>query len=162
MCGPCRACSAQWSEHSWVEPCFCEIPVDILLLADHSVVNTQLFYRPFSGTTQMSWWKKSSGLYGAREDNRYTNHPAGRQSIWTNQWPTSIIPPIFMLNSLPAATLPLYPGLGQASNMLICIILNLTSSYATWFTAGGSIRIAVRQLWQTWKLRHWDVITRKL
>ena len=35
-----------------------------------------------------------------------------------------------------------------------------------WFTAGGAIRIAVRQLLQTWKLRHYDVIddviTRKL
>jgi len=41
-----------------------------------------------------------------------------------------------------------------------------TSGYATWFTAGGAIRIALRQLWQTWKLRHYDgiydVITRKL
>jgi len=35
-----------------------------------------------------------------------------------------------------------------------------------WFTVGGSIRIAVRQLSQTWKLRHYDgidgVITWKL
>jgi len=34
-----------------------------------------------------------------------------------------------------------------------------------WFTAQGAIRIAVRQLLQTWKLRHYDVIgvvTRKL
>jgi len=29
-------------------------------------------------------------------------------------------------------------------------------------TAGGAIRIAVRQLSQTWKLRHYDVITQKL
>jgi len=27
-----------------------------------------------------------------------------------------------------------------------------------WFTAGGAICIAVRQLSQTWKLRHYDVI----
>jgi len=27
-----------------------------------------------------------------------------------------------------------------------------------WFTAGGAIRIAVRQLSHTWKLRHYDVI----
>jgi len=38
----------------------------------------------------------------------------------------------------------------------------ITSSYATWFTAGGAIRIALRQLWQTWKLCHYDVITWKL
>jgi len=31
-----------------------------------------------------------------------------------------------------------------------------------WFTAGGAIRIAIQQLSQTWKLRHYDVITRKL
>jgi len=41
-----------------------------------------------------------------------------------------------------------------------------TSGYATWFTAGGAICIAVRQLSQTWKLHHYDVIddviTRKL
>jgi len=43
---------------------------------------------------------------------------------------------------------------------------NITSGYATWFTAGGAIRIALRQPWQTWKLRDYDVIddviTRKL
>ena len=27
-----------------------------------------------------------------------------------------------------------------------------------WFTAGGAIRIALRQPSQTWKLRHYDVI----
>jgi len=27
-----------------------------------------------------------------------------------------------------------------------------------WFTAGGAIRIALRQVSQTWKLRHYDVI----
>jgi len=31
-----------------------------------------------------------------------------------------------------------------------------------WFTAEGAIRIAVQKLLQTWKLRHYDVITRKL
>jgi len=34
----------------------------------------------------------------------------------------------------------------------------VTSGYATWFTAGGAIRIALRQLWQTWELRHYNVI----
>jgi len=46
------------------------------------------------------------------------------------------------------------------------LIISLTSGYATWFTAEGAIRIALRQLWQTWKLHHYDVIddviTRKL
>ena len=31
-----------------------------------------------------------------------------------------------------------------------------------WFMAGAAIRIVVRQLSQTWKLGHYDVITRKL
>jgi len=30
-------------------------------------------------------------------------------------------PPIFTPDALPAATLPIYPGLGQAPNMLACI-----------------------------------------
>jgi len=36
--------------------------------------------------------------------------------------------------------------------------LKLTSGYAMWFMAWGAIRIALRQLWQTWKLRHYDII----
>jgi len=67
--------------------------------------------------------KSSSGLYGARENirGRHTNNPAGRRSIRTNQRPTSIVPHFFTPDALPAATLPLYPGLGQAPNMLACI-----------------------------------------
>jgi len=56
---------------------------------------TQLFYGPFSGTTRVSRSrKKSSGLYGAREDiiGRHTDNPAGRHSMQTNQRPTSFIP----------------------------------------------------------------------
>jgi len=67
--------------------------------------------------------KSSSGLYSAREDNRarHTDNTAGRHSIRTNQQPTSITsPPFFMPDALPAATLPIYPGLGQAVNMLAC------------------------------------------
>jgi len=52
--------------------------------------------QPFSETTQVSRCQKksSSGLYGAREDNRgrHTNNPDGCHCIGTNQWPTSIIP----------------------------------------------------------------------
>jgi len=33
----------------------------------------------------------------------------------------SAIPTIFMPDALPSTTLPIYPGLGQASNMLACI-----------------------------------------
>jgi len=41
-------------------------------------------------------------------------------------------------------------------------ILSELAATLRWFTAGGALRIAVRQLSQTWKLRHDDVITRKL
>jgi len=34
----------------------------------------------------------------------------------------------------------------------------LLAATLRWFTAGGAIRIALRQLSQTWKLRHYDVI----
>jgi len=66
--------------------------------------------------------KKPSGLYGAMEDNRgiHTNNPAGSHSpgLISNPPPPS---PIFMLDALLAATLPLYPGLGKALNMRACI-----------------------------------------
>jgi len=58
--------------------------------------HTHNLLRPFSRTTQLSLCqKKSSGLYGAREDNRgrHTDNPAGYHSIQTNQRPTCIIPP---------------------------------------------------------------------
>jgi len=45
---------------------------------------------------------------------RHTNNPGGRHSIWTNQQSTSINPPIFMPDDLPATTRLIYPGLGQA------------------------------------------------
>ena len=38
--------------------------------------------------------------------------------------PTSIIPTIFTLNALPAAILPIYPGLGQTPSMPTCIPRN--------------------------------------
>jgi len=64
----------------------------------------------------------SSGFYDAKEDNRgwCTYNPAGCHPIWTIGMLT-IIPTIFTPHALPAATLPIYPGLGQATNMLACI-----------------------------------------
>jgi len=41
--------------------------------------------------------------------------------IQTNWCPTSAIPTIFMQDALPYTTLPIYSGLGQAPNMLVCI-----------------------------------------
>jgi len=97
------------------------------------VTHSQLVLRPFSGTTQVSRCQKKSspGLYGAREDyrGRHTEHPNGRHSIWTNQRPTSIIPTVFTPDALPAATLTLYPGLGQAPNMLACIPSGVWKTY---------------------------------
>jgi len=59
--------------------------------------HTQLFYGHFSRTTRVSRCQKksSSGLCGAREDNRgrHADNPAGRHSIRTSQWSNSIIPP---------------------------------------------------------------------
>jgi len=45
---------------------------------------------------------------------RHTNNPGGRHSIRTNQQYTSTNPSIFTPDALPAATLPIYPGLRQA------------------------------------------------
>jgi len=62
----------------------------------HRHTHTWPFYGPFSGSTQVSRrQKKSSGLYGAREDNRgrHTDRLDGHHSIRNNQRPTSIIPP---------------------------------------------------------------------
>jgi len=54
--------------------------------------------------------------------NRQTHWPSG----WAPLHPEYSVahlhhPPIFMPDSLPAWTLSLYPGLGQAPNMLVCI-----------------------------------------
>jgi len=38
---------------------------------------------------------------------------------------TSIIPTIFTPDALPATTLPIYPGFGQAPNMLACKLSGL-------------------------------------
>jgi len=62
-------------------------------------------------------------FYGARDHDRgrHTDrHPDGQHSIQTNQWPNSIIPPIFMPDALPAATLSLHPGFWQAPNTNTC------------------------------------------
>jgi len=95
---------------------------------DFTTTTTTTVLRPFSRDYPgepvpeeeiFSW---TLGLYGAREDNRgrHTDHPDGRYSIRTNQPPTSV--PHFTQDALPAATLLLYPGLGQALNMLDCIM----------------------------------------
>jgi len=44
---------------------------------------------------------------------------------------TSAIPTIFMLDALPCTTLAIYPGLGQATNMLACIPGGLVTNMPT-------------------------------
>ena len=51
---------------------------------------------------------------------------AGTLTIWLGTTPSRVISdpppfPIFTPDALPAATLPIYAGLGQAANMLACI-----------------------------------------
>jgi len=72
------------------------------------MVYTQPFYGPFSGTTHVSQCqKRTSGLYGAREDwQRQTHHPAGCHfiwTIWTNQCPPPLFPIFCRPDALPAA-----------------------------------------------------------
>jgi len=57
------------------------------------------------------------------EDNtgRCTNNPDVCHSIQTNWCPIPAIPTIFTLDALPGTTLPIYSGLGQAPNVLVCI-----------------------------------------
>jgi len=52
--------------------------------------------------------------------------PTHRQSRWVPLHPDKSVthlycPPIFMPDALPATTLAIYPGLGQAPSMLACI-----------------------------------------
>jgi len=71
--------------------------------SQHNDTTPQPFYDPFSGTTRVSrCQKRTSGLYGAREDNRgrHTDHPAGRHSIRTNQCPP-LPSPIFFTGRMP-------------------------------------------------------------
>jgi len=89
--------------------------------------------------TTVSWCrKKSSGLRGAREDNRgrHADHPDEQLSttasgLISNPRSSS---PIFMPDALPATTLPLYPGWGQAPNMLSCIPSGVVSVTTTALT----------------------------
>jgi len=48
------------------------------------------------------------------------------------------------------------------SKLIHCWFSPKLAATLRWFTAGGAIRIALRQLSQTCKLRHYDVITWKL
>jgi len=94
----------------------------IYFLKHNTRTHTQPLHGPFSVTTRVSRCQKKSarGLYGAKGDitGRHNDNPAVHHSIWTNQRPISFFP-IFMPDALPAATLPIYPGFGQATDMLL-------------------------------------------
>jgi len=105
-------------------------------------------YGLFSGTTRVSRCQKRNLLlefYGASEDNRgrHTDHPVGRHSTRTNQPPTSNIAH-FTPDALPAATFPLYPGLGQTPNMLACIANGAHGYPVAWVDRRYSNRPHVR------------------
>jgi len=50
-----------------------------------------------------------------------------------------------------------FPNTHEHRRLIEKITIKLAATLR-WFTARGAIRIAVRQLSQTWKLRHYDVI----
>jgi len=82
---------------------------------------TQPFYGPFSGTTWVSWCQKTtSGLYGEGKINRgwHTDHPAGRHSIRTNQYPPPPSPHIFYRPDALPATQPTASKALKATSML--------------------------------------------
>jgi len=60
-----------------------------------------------------------------------------KQSGWMPPYPdisadTSIIPTIFTVEALPAATFPIYSGLEQAQSMLGCIPGDWVAYQVTW------------------------------
>ena len=100
-------------------------------------------YGPFSGTARVSRCQKksSSGLYGAREDNRgrHTDNPAERHSIRTNQRPTSIIPPF--LRQMPFLSVYVLSciatGLVQCGLIIVLIIGKKVKASHTRYRALG-------------------------
>ena len=52
--------------------------------------------------------------------------------IHTNWWPHLYHPTIFTPDALPDTTIPIYPGLGEASNMLACIPGGLVAYLESW------------------------------
>ena len=93
-------------------------------------VNLPLHHKlqKFSSGTGLPGWSQKKGrktvvcVYGARRDNR-GRHTEIRLGTTPSRLSATHLHhlPIFMPDSLPAATLPIYPGLGQAPNMLACI-----------------------------------------
>jgi len=85
-------------------------PYDPLCLVDITHTHTQPFYGPFSGTIWVSrCQKKSSGLYGAREDNRGRHRQSGcatPSGLISDPPPSS---PIFIPHALLGSGAPVFP-----------------------------------------------------
>jgi len=64
---------------------------------------------------------------------------ADTRTIWLGTTQSRLISdppppsPIFTPDALPAATLPLYPGLGEAPNMLVCIPSGVVSTKMNYY-----------------------------
>jgi len=85
------------------------------------ITHTHPFYGPFSRTTQVNGARRNLLLHFMVQ-GKITEEDS--PTILMDATPSRLISslnPIFMPDAISAATLPLYPGLGQASNMLACI-----------------------------------------
>jgi len=87
-----------------------------------------------SGTTQVSWYQKVHFAIFWIFWCKVKITQADASTIWkdchpiqTNWCPHLCHPTIFMPDALPGTTLPIYPGLGQAPNMVACIPGGLVS-----------------------------------
>ena len=110
----------QWAGCPFCTPATCQ-----------TTEHTQPFYGAFSSTT---WWT------GVRRDLLDFVVPgkiseADTLTIRLGATPSGLISypprssPIFMRYALRAATLPIYPGLGQTPNMLACILSGLSKHW---------------------------------
>jgi len=81
-----------------------------------------------SGATRVSWYQKVHFAIFWIFWSKMKITQADAPTIWmdchpiqTNWCPTSTIPTIFTQDALTYTTLPIYPGSGQATNMMACI-----------------------------------------
>jgi len=91
-----------------------------------------------SGTTRVSQYQKVHfaifWIFWCKMKITQADAPTIRMDchpIQTNWCPTSTISTIFTPDALPDTTLPIYPGLEQAPNMLACIPSGLVA-YPVW------------------------------
>jgi len=92
-----------------------------------------------SGTTRVIWYQKEHfaifWIFWCKMKITQADTPIIQMDchpIQTNQCPHLCHPTIFMPDSLPDTTLPIYPGLGHAPNMLACIPGGLVAKNTRW------------------------------